>query len=104
MIKAINNFYASKRNGLLMALLATFLALFATANFLPVIIRHDLRALTIGFAVGLSGFSRAYSEDVKRNGPIGKEILTRSFYVVSAFFILILLTDVVRDIYRDFKS
>jgi 4-hydroxybenzoate polyprenyltransferase len=96
-INSINKFFASKKAGLAMALLASAMALSSLLSFLPFNLRNDLRALCIGFAIVLIPFTRAYSDDWNRHKPWGKEFLSKAFFTVFVLFGLIIFTIVLKD-------
>jgi hypothetical protein len=96
-INSLNKFFASKKIGVAMVLLASLIALASLVSFLPSSLRNDLHALCIGFAVGLSGFTRAYSADWKKHKPWGGEFLSKAFFAGFILFILILFSIVLKD-------
>jgi hypothetical protein len=96
---SINKFFASKKAGLAMALLALVIVLASQFSFLPPRIRSILNALSIGFVLWLIGFTRAFSEDWNRHKPWGKELLSRAFFITYLFFILILTAIVAKDLF-----
>jgi magnesium-transporting ATPase (P-type) len=95
-IKSLNNFFASKKAGLAMALLALVIALSSLLPFLPSSLHIVLNALSIGFAVGLlPAFGRAYNDDWKKHKPWEGGFLSKAFFMAYVFFLLILLGAIV---------
>ena len=82
-----------------MAVLASVVALVSQLSFLPLSLRNDLQPFCIGFVGLLIAFTGAYSDDVKYHKPIGKEFLTKAFFIFYALFVLIFLVLVVRKIF-----
>ena len=95
MVNAINKFYASKRMGVVMAMLALAILLSSQLSFLPPGLRSFFGSLSLGFVCGLMGFIHAYSSDWNRHKPWGKELLSKSFFVAYLLFNLILIASVV---------
>ncbi|HEY1716905.1 MAG TPA: hypothetical protein VGH42_01270 [Verrucomicrobiae bacterium] len=102
MINSINKFFASKKAGAAMALLALVIVLASQLSFLSSSLRSDLDSLCIGFAVGLGGFTRAYSDDWKRHKPWGKEFLSKAFFMAYALFVLIFMIVVIKKSFSEF--
>jgi len=87
-------FFASKKIGVAVALLA--LAAATGLHIVSFNVSKTLEALCLGFVGLLAGFTHAYSDDLKINKPIGKELLSKIFFVAYALFVLIFGAFVVR--------
>jgi len=87
---SISNFFASKKTGIAVALLACLAGTLSLTPFLPAL-RADLRAVCPGLSISLTGFYQAYSDDVKEHGGIGKEIPTRIFFFACVTCLVILI-------------
>jgi hypothetical protein len=97
-INSLNNFFASKKTGLAMALLASVVALSSLLSFLPSGLRHVFDGLSIVFFILLVGFTRAYSDDWTRHKPWGKEFLTKAYLVAFGSFMLISILVALRNL------
>jgi hypothetical protein len=95
----MTKFFASKKTGVTMALLASVIALLSLFSFFPSELRILLHSLTIGFALFLTGFLRTFSGDLNKYKPWGKELphLTRIFTAAYLLFLVILFAIVVKD-------
>jgi hypothetical protein len=94
--KLAKKFFASKTAGVA---LAFFMSVIALVSALPSF--HHLLSAFIGLGLLLPVFLPAYSDDMKKHRPFGKEFLTRAFLVTFFFFGLIVFLLLVNELSKN---